>query len=141
MLKSNDVILFLGGALFGALYAAMVYFSLQGFNMSYTLKKPINGLSFDDIKRIYDNNPSMTLKELSNLTGYAVPFLKKLLLSQGFNMEHYKIVGYLLTYRYPEYSGLTHLDRFDTLAKAEEYAETSELTEYVINPIVDLSGD
>jgi hypothetical protein len=48
--------------------------------MSYTLKKPINGLSFDDIKRIYDNNPSMTLKELSNLTGYAVPFLKKLLL-------------------------------------------------------------
>jgi hypothetical protein len=49
--------------------------------MSYTLKKPINGLSFDDIKRIYDNNPSMTLKELSNLTGLAVPFLKKLLLS------------------------------------------------------------
>ena len=49
--------------------------------MSYTLKKPINGLSFDDIKRIYDNNPSMMLKELSNLTGYAVPFLKKLLLS------------------------------------------------------------
>lgn len=49
--------------------------------MSYTLKKPIYGLSFDDIKRIYDNNPSMTLKELSNLTGYAVPFLKKLLLS------------------------------------------------------------
>jgi hypothetical protein len=56
-------------------------------------------------------------------------------------MEQYKIVGYLLTYRYPEYSGLTHLDRFDTLEKAEEYAETSELTEYVINPIVDLSGD
>jgi len=28
MLKSNDVILVLGGALFGALYAAMVYFSL-----------------------------------------------------------------------------------------------------------------
>ncbi len=49
--------------------------------MSYTLKKSVNGLSFDDIKRIYDNNPSMTLKELSNLTGYAVPFLKKLLLS------------------------------------------------------------
>jgi hypothetical protein len=56
-------------------------------------------------------------------------------------MMEFKIVGYLLTYRYPEYSGLTHLDRFDTLAKAEEYAETSELTEYVINPIVDLSGD
>jgi hypothetical protein len=50
----------------------------------------------------------------------------------------FKIVGYLLTYRYPEYSGLTHLDRFDTLAKAEDYAESSELTEYVINPIVDL---
>jgi hypothetical protein len=56
-------------------------------------------------------------------------------------MKNYKIVGYLLTYRYPEYSGLTHLDRFDTLAKAEDYAESSELTEYVINPIVDLSGD
>ena len=56
-------------------------------------------------------------------------------------MENFKIVGYLLTYRYPEYSGLTHLDRFDTLAKAEDYAESSELTEYVINPIVDLSGD
>jgi len=53
-------------------------------------------------------------------------------------MMEFKIVGYLLTYRYPEYSGLTHLDRFDTLAKAEEYAESSELTEYVINPIVDL---
>ena len=48
--------------------------------MSYTMKKSINGLSFDDIKRIYDNNPNMTLKELSNLTGYAIPFLKKLLL-------------------------------------------------------------
>ena len=48
--------------------------------MSYTMKKPIDGLTFDDIKRIYDNNPNMTLKELSNLTGYAIPFLKKLLL-------------------------------------------------------------
>jgi len=28
MSKSNDVILVLGGALFGALYAAMIYFSL-----------------------------------------------------------------------------------------------------------------
>ena len=63
------------------------------------------------------------------------------LCDQGANMQNYKIVGYLLTYRYPEYSGLTHLDRFDTLAKAEDYAESSELTEYVINPIVDLSGD
>ena len=48
--------------------------------MSYTMKKSISGLSLDDIKRIYDNNPNMTLKELSNLTGYAIPFLKKLLL-------------------------------------------------------------
>jgi hypothetical protein len=48
--------------------------------MAYTLKKPVNGLTLDDIKRIYDNNPSMTLRELSNLTGLAVPFLKKLLL-------------------------------------------------------------
>lgn len=49
--------------------------------MAYTLKRPINGLSLDDVKRIYDNNPSMTLRELSNLTGFAVPFLKQLLLS------------------------------------------------------------
>ena len=48
--------------------------------MAYTLKKSVNGLSLDDIKRIYDQNPNMTLKELSNLTGYAIPFLKKLLL-------------------------------------------------------------
>jgi hypothetical protein len=48
--------------------------------MSYTLKRSINGLSYDEIKRIYDNNPNMTLKELSNLTGYAIPFLKKILL-------------------------------------------------------------
>lgn len=48
--------------------------------MSFTLKKSINGLSIDDIKKIYDNNPNMTLKELSNLTGYAIPFLKKILL-------------------------------------------------------------
>lgn len=48
--------------------------------MAYTLKKPVNGLTLDDIKRIYDNNPNMTLRELSNLTGLAVPFLKKLLI-------------------------------------------------------------
>ena len=48
--------------------------------MSFTLKKSINGLSIDDIKKIYDNNPNMTLLELSNLTGYAIPFLKKILL-------------------------------------------------------------
>jgi hypothetical protein len=48
--------------------------------MSYTLKRSITGLSFEDIKRIYDNNPNMTLRELSNLTGYAIPFLKKLLM-------------------------------------------------------------
>jgi hypothetical protein len=50
--------------------------------MAYTLKRSIVGLSFEEIKRIYDNNPSMTLKELSNLTGYAIPFLKKLLLEK-----------------------------------------------------------
>lgn len=49
--------------------------------MSYTIKKSIVGFTFDDIKRIYDNNPNITLKELSNLTGYAIPFLKKLLLA------------------------------------------------------------
>lgn len=48
--------------------------------MAYTLKKSINGLSIEDIKRIYDNNPNMTLRELSNLTGYAIPFLKKILM-------------------------------------------------------------
>lgn len=48
--------------------------------MSYTLKRSINGLSLDDIKRIYDQNPNMTLRELSNLTGYTIPFLKKLLM-------------------------------------------------------------
>lgn len=48
--------------------------------MAYILKKSVNGLTLDDIKRIYDNNPNMTLRELSNLTGLAVPFLKKLLM-------------------------------------------------------------
>jgi hypothetical protein len=48
--------------------------------MAYTLKRSLNGLTLDDIKRIYDNNPNMTLRELSSLTGLAVPFLKKLLL-------------------------------------------------------------
>ena len=47
--------------------------------MAYTLKRSINGLTHADIKRIYDQNPNMTLKELSNLTGYAVPFLKFIL--------------------------------------------------------------
>ena len=50
--------------------------------MAYTLKRSINGLSHDDICRIYDNNLNMTLKELSNLTGYAVPYLKKILLEE-----------------------------------------------------------
>ena len=50
--------------------------------MAYTLKRSITGLSFEDIKRIYDNNPNMTLKELSNLTGFAIPFLKKILLDK-----------------------------------------------------------
>jgi hypothetical protein len=48
--------------------------------MAYSLKRSIVGLSYDDIKKIYDNNPNMTLKELSNLTGFAIPFLKKILL-------------------------------------------------------------
>ena len=48
--------------------------------MAYTLKRSIVGLSFEDIKKIYDNNPNMTLKELSNLTGFAIPFLKKILM-------------------------------------------------------------
>jgi hypothetical protein len=54
--------------------------NLESKTMAYTLKRSINGLTHDDIKRIYDQNPNMTLKELSNLTGFAVPYLKKLLL-------------------------------------------------------------
>jgi hypothetical protein len=50
--------------------------------MAYTLKRSIQGLSDDDICRIYDNNLNMTLKELSNLTGYAVPYLKKILMQE-----------------------------------------------------------
>jgi hypothetical protein len=61
-------------------HAAVVALSNGGLTMSYTLKRSINGLSLEDIKRIYDQNPNMTLRELSNLTGYAIPFLKKLLL-------------------------------------------------------------
>ena len=53
---------------------------IVGLIMAYTLKKSIAGLTFEDIKRIYDNNPNMTLRELSNITGYAIPFLKKLLM-------------------------------------------------------------
>ena len=48
--------------------------------MAFTLKKSVNGLTHDDIKRIYDNNPNMTFRELSNLTGFAIPYLKILLL-------------------------------------------------------------
>jgi hypothetical protein len=48
--------------------------------MAYTLKRSINGLTHDDIRRIYEQNLNMTLKELSNLTGYAIPYLKKILL-------------------------------------------------------------
>ena len=58
-------------------------FNAKGKTMSYTLKKSISGLTLDDIKRIYDANPNMTLKELSNLTGYAIPFLKKILMEQS----------------------------------------------------------
>jgi predicted DNA-binding transcriptional regulator AlpA len=38
-------------------------------------------MSNDDIKRMYDNNPMLTLKELSALTGMTVAALKRLLLS------------------------------------------------------------
>jgi hypothetical protein len=55
-------------------------------------------------------------------------------------MENFKIVGYLVTYRLFE-DGLTHIDRFNTLDSAEDFVDTSELAEYVINPIVDLSGE
>ena len=55
-------------------------------------------------------------------------------------MENFTIVGYLVTYKL-FYDGLVHLDRFKTLFDAEEWADRSELAEYVINPIVDLSGD
>lgn len=55
-------------------------------------------------------------------------------------MENFKIVGYLVTYRLFA-DGLTHIDRFNTLDSAEDFADTSELAEYVINPIVDLSGE
>ncbi len=50
--------------------------------MAYTLRKSIVGLSYEDIIRIYDKNPSMTLRELSNLTGFAIPFLKSLLMQK-----------------------------------------------------------
>jgi hypothetical protein len=50
--------------------------------MAYTLKRSIQGLSDADICRIYNSNLNMTLRELSNLTGYAVPYLKKILLSE-----------------------------------------------------------
>jgi hypothetical protein len=58
----------------------MVNHWIVGLIMAYTLKKSINGLTLEDIKRIYDNNPNMTLRELSNLTGLAVPLLKKILM-------------------------------------------------------------
>ena len=38
-------------------------------------------MSNDDIKRMYDNNPMLTLRELSALTGMTVAALKRLLLS------------------------------------------------------------
>ena len=55
-------------------------------------------------------------------------------------MENFKIVGYLVTYRLFA-DGLTHIDRFNTLGAAEDFVDTSDLAEYVINPIVDLSGE
>jgi len=38
-------------------------------------------MSNEDIKRMYDNNPMLTLRELSVLTGLTVAALKRLLLS------------------------------------------------------------
>ena len=38
-------------------------------------------MSNEDIKRMYDNNPMLTLRELSALTGMTVAALKRLLLS------------------------------------------------------------
>ncbi len=58
--------------------------------MAYTLRKSINGLSHADIKRINNLNPNMTLKELSNLTGYAKPFLEKLLLEPDKILKEHK---------------------------------------------------
>jgi hypothetical protein len=63
-----------------ALLWLLHYLTWRIDTMAYTLKRSINGLTHDDIKRIYDQNPNMTLKELSNLTGFAVPYLKKLLM-------------------------------------------------------------
>ena len=48
--------------------------------MTYTLKKSLNGLSLDDIKRIYDQNPNMTLKEVSQITGLSITKLKTILM-------------------------------------------------------------
>jgi hypothetical protein len=67
------------GVLWGVC-SPLVNYWIVGLMMAYTLKKSINGLTLEDIKRIYDNNPNMTLRELSNLTGLAIPFLKKLLM-------------------------------------------------------------
>ena len=38
-------------------------------------------MTTEDIKRMYDNNPMMTLRELSAFTGLTVAALKRLLLS------------------------------------------------------------
>ena len=38
-------------------------------------------MTTEDIKRMYDNNPNITLRELSVLTGLTVKALKRLLLA------------------------------------------------------------
>lgn len=38
-------------------------------------------MTTEDIKRTYDNNPMLTLRELSALTGLTVAALKRMLLS------------------------------------------------------------
>jgi hypothetical protein len=41
----------------------------------------IISMTIEDIKRMYDNHPMLTLKELSAITGLTVAALKRLLLS------------------------------------------------------------
>lgn len=41
----------------------------------------IISMTTEDIKRMYDNNPMLTLRELSVITGLTVAALKRLLLS------------------------------------------------------------
>ena len=44
------------------------------------MNKQISEFSFYDIREIYDSNPNMTLKELSQITGFSVAKLKLILM-------------------------------------------------------------